>query len=53
MGLNRTTNVDALRAGVRSGSIADIMFPADPVGNAPQLIQELARASSLPLLGGS
>lgn len=41
LGLNRTTNVDALRSGVRSGSIADIMFPTDPIGNAPQIIQEL------------
>jgi hypothetical protein len=42
LGLNRTMNTDALRAGVRSGSIADIMFPADPIGNAPQLIKELS-----------
>jgi hypothetical protein len=41
-GLDRTINADALRAGVHSGSLDDIMFPVDPVGHAPQLIQELA-----------
>ena len=42
LGLNRTMNADALRAGVRSGALADIMFPGDPIGNAPQLIKELS-----------
>jgi hypothetical protein len=42
LGLNRTMNADALRAGLHSGSLDDIMFPADPVGHAPQIIQELA-----------
>jgi hypothetical protein len=41
VGLNRTTNMDALRAGVRSGSIQDIMFPSDPVGHAAQIIEQL------------
>ena len=41
LGLNRTTNVDAMRGGVRSGSVQGIMFPTDPVGHAPQLIQAL------------
>jgi hypothetical protein len=40
-GYNRTINADALRAGVHSGELNDIMFPVDPVGHAPQLIQEL------------
>lgn len=42
LGLNRTMNADALRAGVHSGALDAIMFPGDPVGDAPQLIQELA-----------
>ena len=42
LGLDRTMNEDALRAAVHSGSLGDLMFPADPVGHAPQLIQELA-----------
>jgi hypothetical protein len=33
--------MDALRAGVRSGSIQDIMFPSDPVGHAAQIIEQL------------
>jgi hypothetical protein len=41
-GWGRTINADALRAGVRGGSLSDIMFPVDPVGHAPQLIQALS-----------
>ena len=41
-GWGRTINADALRAGVRAGSLSDIMFPVDPVGHAPQLIQALS-----------
>ena len=42
LGLNRTMNKAALEAAVLGGSLGDLMFPADPVGHAPQLIQELA-----------
>ena len=42
LGLSRTINVDALRAGVHGGSLDDLLFPADPVGHAPQLVQALS-----------
>ncbi|MFC0506524.1 DUF6603 domain-containing protein [Micromonospora costi] len=42
LGINRTVNVDALRAGVKSRAIDSVMFPADPVANAPQIVSNLA-----------
>ena len=41
LGINRTSNVDALRAGLKRGGLNSIMFPQDPVLNAPQLISDL------------
>jgi hypothetical protein len=43
LGVNRSTNVEALRAGVRTGATRSILFPRDPVRNAPQLISDLGR----------
>jgi hypothetical protein len=40
-GLNRTMNADALRSGVRSGTVSSIMFPDDPVKNATKLIADV------------
>jgi hypothetical protein len=40
-GINRTIQADALRAGVYGGSLDHILFPVDPVRNAPQLISDL------------
>jgi hypothetical protein len=42
-GIHRTINVDALREGVYAGSLDSIMFPRDPVRNAPQIISDLSR----------
>ncbi|MFT5822533.1 MAG: hypothetical protein ACI8ZM_003789 [Crocinitomix sp.] len=39
--INRSMNVQALRDGVKSNSIDNIMFPDDPVANAPQIISDL------------
>lgn len=41
LGINRTVAVDALRAGVRNRTVESIMFPKDPVANAPQIISNL------------
>ncbi|HEX9936730.1 MAG TPA: DUF6603 domain-containing protein, partial [Longimicrobium sp.] len=41
LGLNRTINAEALRAGVRSRGLDAILFPPDPVGNAPALVRTL------------
>src|ERR1044071_8048935 len=41
LGLNRTMNLPALTEGVRSGSLNSLMFPKDPVANAPRIIADL------------
>ncbi|QNU68626.1 hypothetical protein EHE19_009620 [Ruminiclostridium herbifermentans] len=43
LGLNRTVDIDELRDGVRNKALDNIMFPADPVGNANQLVQSLSK----------
>ena len=40
-GVNRTMVIDALQAGLRAHDLDDILFPADPVDNAPQIISEM------------
>ncbi len=39
--VNRAMNLDALRQGVRDGSINNILFPENPVEDAPQIIASL------------
>jgi len=41
LGLNRASNSEALLAGIRAGSVANIMFPRDVVANAPRIISDL------------
>ena len=40
-GVNRTMVIDALQAGLRAHDLDQILFPADPVDNAPQIISEM------------
>lgn len=40
-GVNRTMNIDALHTGFRAHALTSIMFPPDPVKNAPQIISNL------------
>ena len=40
-GLNRGVNLDALRDGVRTNAISSVMFPSNPVEDAPRLINDL------------
>lgn len=44
LGLNRTMDVDVLRAGVRSRILESILFPKDPVKNADKVIADLQSA---------
>ena len=39
-GINRAIDVDALGSAVRSGSLDTILFPADPIAEAPVIIEE-------------
>jgi Family of unknown function (DUF6603) len=41
LGVRRAPDVDKLQAGVRAGALDDILFPKDPVADAPRLINEL------------
>lgn len=41
VGVHRTMNLEALRTGVKTGAVDNIMFPDDPVNNAPQIISDL------------
>jgi hypothetical protein len=41
LGLNRTMVLEALALGVRTGAVNGIMFPVDPVANAPRIISDL------------
>ncbi len=42
LGVNRTTAVDALRSGIKTGTIGSILFPENPVQNAPRIISDLS-----------
>jgi len=44
VGVNRTFDYDVLRAGLKTDALATLLFPRDPVGNAPALIRALAGA---------
>ena len=39
-GINRAIDVDALGSAVRSGSLDTILFPEDPIADAPTIIEE-------------
>lgn len=41
LGLNRTMNLPPLVEGVRTGAVDSIMFPENPVENAPRIISDL------------
>lgn len=40
-GVNRTMNTDALHAGFRAHTLNNILFPPDPIANAPQIISTI------------
>lgn len=41
LGLNRTVNIQPLVEGVRTGAVSSIMFPQNPIANAPRIISDL------------
>ncbi|GAA2463496.1 DUF6603 domain-containing protein [Streptomyces macrosporus] len=41
IGVNRSVNVDALRAGLRTGALDSVLFPKDPLGRAAELVGTL------------
>lgn len=41
VGLHRTLDEDALRERLLSGALDSVMFPEDPVANAPQIISDI------------
>ena len=40
-GIHRHVMTEVLRQGIRNGALNNIMFPADPIRNAPQIISDL------------
>lgn len=40
-GINRTMVLDALRAGLRAHSLDHVLFPPDPIENAPAIISDI------------
>ncbi|HEY0377474.1 MAG TPA: DUF6603 domain-containing protein [Pyrinomonadaceae bacterium] len=43
LGLHRTAREDVLRAGLRTNALSSILFPVDPIANAPRIISDLAQ----------
>ena len=41
VGINVAVDVDKLRAGLHDGSVGRLLFPDDPVGNAPAIIETM------------
>jgi Family of unknown function (DUF6603) len=44
VGVHRTFDEKVLREGLKTGTLATLLFPRDPIGNAPTLIGNLASA---------
>lgn len=40
-GLHRTVAIEPLQAGIRTGSLDHVLFPQDPIRNAPQIVNDL------------
>ena len=41
LGIHRTVRTETLRQGLKTGTLDSILFPRDPVRNAPQLLSDL------------
>lgn len=41
LGVNRSVMVDVLRSGLKNGTLGSILFPDDPIRNAPQIVSDL------------
>jgi len=42
LGINRSFDEEALRAGLKSHALDSVMFPVDPVRNAPQILSNIS-----------
>jgi hypothetical protein len=51
IGINRTFDQDVIRAGLKNDTLKSLLFPRDPINNAPAVIQALS--SSFPAKQGS
>ena len=43
LALNRTFNEDVLRAGLKNHALDSVLFPTDPIRNAPQILSTLQK----------
>jgi hypothetical protein len=43
VGLNRAVDLDALSLAVRNNAVSSILFPSDPIGDAPRILSDLDR----------
>jgi Family of unknown function (DUF6603) len=43
LGLNRTTDEDALREGIHQGALDSVLFPTNLVANGPRIVNDLRR----------
>lgn len=41
LGVNRTVKIDRLQQGIKSNTLDSILFPTDPIANAPRIISDL------------
>ena len=41
VGINRIADADALRAGLRARTLDSVLFPKDPIRNAPQIVSSI------------
>jgi hypothetical protein len=51
IGVHRTVDIPALQAGIRTGVLDSIMFPDDPIANAPRILSDIATV--FPIAQGS
>lgn len=42
LALNRNASIEALQSGLRDGVLDSILFPSDPIAQAPQIVQDLS-----------
>ncbi len=51
IGINRTFSEDAMREGLKNNTLGTLLFPRDPIRNAPEIVRNLA--TIFPARGGS
>ena len=51
IGVHRSVDIPVLQAGIRTGILDSVMFPDDPIANAPRILSDIA--SVFPITQGS